>query len=171
MDKQIFWCSFLSAIRDPEETDAYTFKRPKKVRGYLYKLCILVIHRLLLFLRTAMADNTYQSPWRNSIVMAPSGRNFSHGAPGFRARPASGSFSRSSITQESLPPDLDIMDGIEDTPIQTIAVPNADSEQEDVAVTDCKCIGSYNWMKGETPTILVPGNFLIIDIVVNILRQ
>jgi hypothetical protein len=58
------------------------------------------------------------------------------------------------------------MDGIEDTPIQTIAVPNADSEQEDVAVTNCKYIGSYNWIKGETPTILVPGNFLIIDIVV-----
>jgi hypothetical protein len=63
------------------------------------------------------------------------------------------------------------MDGIEDTPIQTIAVPDADSEQEDVTVTNCKYIGSYNWIKGETPTILVPGNFLVIDIVVNILRQ
>lgn len=103
-----------------------------------------------------MTSGIYQSPWRNSIVMAPSGRSFSPGAStAFRQRPMS--FGAPRLSQESLPPDLDIMDGLNPAPLQTIDIPAEDEEQEDAAITDCRPIGSYNWLKGDTPTILVPG--------------
>lgn len=90
-------------------------------------------------------------------MMAPSGRSFSPGAStGFRQqRPLS--FGAPRISQESLPPDLDIMDGLSTTPLQTIDIPDEDDEQEAATITDCSFIGSYNWLKGDTPTILVPG--------------
>ncbi|KAF8964248.1 hypothetical protein BDZ97DRAFT_1817182 [Flammula alnicola] len=105
-----------------------------------------------------MSDTKYQSPWRNSIVMAPSGRTFSQGAAGFRPRPPSMSVPRGSLNQESLPPDLDIMEGLNEVALQSISVPEVDESQEDVQITDCKYVGSYNWLKRDTPTILVPGS-------------
>jgi len=61
------------------------------------------------------------------------------------------------MTQESLPPDLDIMDGLIMTSLKTIPIPEKDPDQDDVVVSDCSYIGSYNWVKRETPTIIVPG--------------
>jgi hypothetical protein len=61
------------------------------------------------------------------------------------------------MTQESLPPDLDIMDGLILTPLKIIPVPEEDPDQDDVVVKDYSFIGSYNWIKRETPTIIVPG--------------
>jgi hypothetical protein len=90
------------------------------------------------------------------MVMAPSGRSFSPGAStGSRQRPMS--FAAPRISQESLPPDLDIMDGLTNTALQTIDIPDDNEDQNDVAISDCSFIGSYNWLKGDAPTILVPG--------------
>ena len=61
------------------------------------------------------------------------------------------------MTQESLPPDLDIMDGLILTPLKTIPVPEEEPDEADVVVKDYTYIGSYNWIKRETPTIVVPG--------------
>lgn len=61
------------------------------------------------------------------------------------------------MSQESLPPDLDIMDGLIMTPLKTIPVPEEDPDQDNVIVKDCTYIGSYNWIKREIPTIIVPG--------------
>ncbi|KAF8883761.1 hypothetical protein CPB84DRAFT_1734556 [Gymnopilus junonius] len=106
-----------------------------------------------------MAANSYQSPWRGSIVMAPSGRSFSQGASHYR----SGSFSpRTSLgassAQETLPPDLNMMDGLKKAPLQVVAIPKSDAVQDNVKVEDCAYIGSYNWLKRDEPTILVPGS-------------
>ncbi|KDR82523.1 hypothetical protein GALMADRAFT_58125 [Galerina marginata CBS 339.88] len=105
-----------------------------------------------------MLNTPYQSPWRGSIVMAPSGRNFTPG--NFKARP--GSFSpRSSLgssTHEALPPDLDIKEGLIETPLQAIPIPTSDRNEEDSCVKNCIYIGSYNWLKGDAPAILVPGS-------------
>jgi hypothetical protein len=91
------------------------------------------------------------------MVMAPSGRSFSPGAStGSRQRPMS--FAAPRISQESLPPDLDIMDGLINTALQTIDIPDDNEDQNDVAISDCSFIGSYNWLKGDAPTILVPGS-------------
>ena len=90
--------------------------------------------------------------------MAPSGRSFGQGTPaGFRPRVGTTSMPRGMTSQDSLPPDLDIMDEINESPLQSIAVPKIDAEQEEVQVKDCKYIGSYNWLKKDSPTILVPG--------------
>ena len=58
-----------------------------------------------------------------------------------------------------LPPDRDLFEGLSKTPLleDKISVPKLDEEQEDVYVKDYTFIGSYNWMKGDTPIILVPG--------------
>lgn len=58
-----------------------------------------------------------------------------------------------------LPPDRDLMDGLSKTPLlkDKISVPKLDENQEDICVKDYLYIGSYNWLKGDTPTILVPG--------------
>ncbi|KAH9480395.1 hypothetical protein JR316_0006993 [Psilocybe cubensis] len=102
-----------------------------------------------------MFDNPYQSPWRGSIVMAPSGRYLDQ-AP--RQGRASLRLSTGSSTSEELPPDRDIMEGLVDTPLSPISVPDIDSDQEEIQVTDCSFIGSYSWLKGDSPAILVPGS-------------
>lgn len=58
-----------------------------------------------------------------------------------------------------LPPDRELMEGLSQTPLlqDKISVPKPDEEQENVYVRDYTYIGSYNWMKGDTPIILVPG--------------
>ena len=58
-----------------------------------------------------------------------------------------------------LPPDRELMEGLSNNPLlqDKISVPKLDKDQEDVCVKDCTYIGSYNWMKGEAPTILIPG--------------
>ncbi|KIM43046.1 hypothetical protein M413DRAFT_443856 [Hebeloma cylindrosporum] len=103
------------------------------------------------------STSPYDSPWRNSIVMRPSGRNLSENSTHFNTR--SVSFApRNSMTQESLPHDLDIMDGLMMTPLKTIPVPDEDPDQDDVVVKDYTYIGSYNWTKRDSPTIIVPGS-------------
>lgn len=90
--------------------------------------------------------------------MAPSGRSFGQGAPaGFRPRVGTTSMPRGTTSQDSLPPDLDIMDEVYQTPLQSIDVPEIDVEQEEVQIKDCNYIGSYNWLKKDSSTILVPG--------------
>jgi len=64
-----------------------------------------------------------------------------------------------------LPPDRELMEGLSGTPLLQISVPNPDNNQEDVYVKDCTYIGSYNWMKGDTPTILVPGQIGFLPLV------
>lgn len=49
------------------------------------------------------------------------------------------------------------MEGLSRDPLQQISVPKPDKDQEDVCIRDCTYIGSYNWMNGDTPNILVPG--------------
>lgn len=49
------------------------------------------------------------------------------------------------------------MDGLILTPLKTIPVPEEEPDEADVVVKDCTYIGSYNWIKRETPTIIVPG--------------
>ena len=74
-------------------------------------------------------------------------------------------YSRTSPTVTSmvpsgpLPPDRELMEGVSKIPVlqDKMSVPKTDEDQEDVYVKDCTFIGSYNWMKGDTPTILVPG--------------
>ena len=68
-------------------------------------------------------------------------------------------FPTSMIPPGPLPPDRDLMEGLSNTPLlqDKISVPNPDEEQEDVCVKDYTYIGSYNWMKGDAPIILVPG--------------
>jgi hypothetical protein len=61
------------------------------------------------------------------------------------------------ISPRPLPPDRDLMEGLSRDPLQQISVPKPDKDQEDVAIKDYTYIGSYNWMKGDTPNILVPG--------------
>ncbi|KJA23285.1 hypothetical protein HYPSUDRAFT_40104 [Hypholoma sublateritium FD-334 SS-4] len=50
------------------------------------------------------------------------------------------------------------MDEIEQRHLQSIAVPEVDVELGEVRVKDCNYIGSYNWLKQDSPTILVPGS-------------
>jgi len=89
--------------------------------------------------------------------MQPSGRNFSQYSTHFNARPPVAFTPRNLMTQESLPPDLNIMDGLIKTPLKSVSIPVDDPDQDDVVVKDCTYIGSYNWTKRETPTIIVPG--------------
>ena len=65
----------------------------------------------------------------------------------------------SMIPSGTLPPDRELMEGLSRNPLleDKISVPNPNEDQEDVCVKDCTYIGSYNWMKGDTPIILVPG--------------
>lgn len=56
-----------------------------------------------------------------------------------------------------LPPDRDLMEGLIPLLQDKISVPKLDEDQGDVYVKDYAYIGSYNWMKGDTPIILVPG--------------
>jgi hypothetical protein len=52
-----------------------------------------------------------------------------------------------------------MMEGLSKSPLlqENLSVPKPDENQEDIYVKDCTYIGSYNWIKGDTPTILVPG--------------
>lgn len=65
----------------------------------------------------------------------------------------------STVPSGPLPPDRDLLEGLSKTPLlqDKIAIPKLDEDQEDVYVKDYTYIGSYNWMKGDTPIILVPG--------------
>lgn len=50
------------------------------------------------------------------------------------------------------------MKGLQDTH-SIITVPGSQDHKEEVIISDVKCIGSYNWIKGplDEPTIIVPG--------------
>lgn len=68
-------------------------------------------------------------------------------------------FPTSAVPPGPLPSDRDLMEGLGKTPLlqDKISVPKPDEDQEDVHVKDYTYIGSYNWIKGDTPIILVPG--------------
>ncbi|KAJ7480636.1 hypothetical protein FB451DRAFT_1238102 [Mycena latifolia] len=57
-----------------------------------------------------------------------------------------------------LPPDRDIMNGLHPEPLQTLRVPAISSGAKDVVITNLQSIGSYNWTKATSPTIIVPGS-------------
>ncbi|KAJ7149223.1 hypothetical protein C8R43DRAFT_1007511 [Mycena crocata] len=57
-----------------------------------------------------------------------------------------------------LPPDRDIMEGLRPTPLKNLTVPTITSSAKNVAATDLESIGSYNWTKATSPTIIVPGS-------------
>ncbi|KAF8158456.1 hypothetical protein B0H34DRAFT_789326 [Crassisporium funariophilum] len=111
-----------------------------------------------------MSDIPYQSPWRNSIVMAPSGRKIGLDYANTKMKSVSTTSPQRNFSSHPmsppgpLAPDRDMMDGLVEVALQAIAIPEADEEQENVQITDCTYIGSYNWMKRESPTILVPGS-------------
>ena len=113
--------------------------------------------------KTKMSSS--QSPWRNSTIKAPTtGRYFSETSSNIRGRPSSMFYSRTSPPRSTvppgpLPPDRDLMEGLSKTPLleDNISVPKHDEEQEDVCIKGYTYIGSYNWIKGDTPIILVPG--------------
>ena len=71
----------------------------------------------------------------------------------------SGTSPTSMVPPGPLPPDRELMEGLDKTPLlqDKISVPKPDEDQEDVCVKEYSYIGSYNWMKGDTPIILVPG--------------
>ncbi|KAF9046287.1 hypothetical protein BJ165DRAFT_1527400 [Panaeolus papilionaceus] len=52
-----------------------------------------------------------------------------------------------------------MMKGLQDTH-SIITVPGSQDHKEEVIISDVKCIGSYNWIKGplDEPTIIVPGS-------------
>ena len=108
--------------------------------------------------------NSSQPPWRNSVLKAPgSGRNTTETTSN-TGKPVSRSYRRTSppapiVPPGPLPPDRDLLEGLNKKPLlqDKISVPKHDEDQKDVCVKDYTYIGSYNWMKSETPTILVPG--------------
>ena len=75
------------------------------------------------------------------------------------------------IPSGHLPPDRKLMEGLSGTPLleEKMSVPKPDNDQEDVYIKDCTYIGSYNWMKGDTPTILVPGQIGFFPLVFTVL--
>jgi len=112
-----------------------------------------------------------QSPWRNSVHKPlTTGRNTSETSSNARGRRPMSMFPpttspASLVPSGPLPPDRELMEGLSGTPLLQISVPNPDNNQEDVYVKDCTYIGSYNWMKGDTPTILVPGQIGFLPLV------
>ncbi|KAJ7659860.1 hypothetical protein B0H17DRAFT_908066, partial [Mycena rosella] len=59
-----------------------------------------------------------------------------------------------------LPPDRDLMEGLRPTPVRTLAIPSATSAAKDVTIANLETIGSYNWTKATSPTIILilPGS-------------
>jgi len=53
------------------------------------------------------------------------------------------------------------MANLEEAALQDIALPDVDAEAENVEISGCHYIGSYNWMNRDTPTIIVPGQSFI----------
>ncbi|CAA7262952.1 unnamed protein product [Cyclocybe aegerita] len=92
------------------------------------------------------------------MVMAPSGRHPQGYSPSFRGRGRVGGSFSSRVPTENLPPNRDFMEGLVDTPLQTIAIPARDSNQEEVTIVDPTYVGSYNWTRHDKPTIMVPGS-------------
>jgi len=53
------------------------------------------------------------------------------------------------------------MDNLQELALQDIDRPDVDEKAEHVEISGCHCIGSYNWMNRDTPTIIVPGQSFI----------
>ena len=105
------------------------------------------------------------SVWRNSMVMAPS-KDGAIKTQGYKPR-----FS-ATHRSDPLPPKRGYFEGLIDKPPQTIDIPDNDEKEEDIHISECSYIGSYNWIKEDsgTPTILVPGGFEILvwlDLILN----
>lgn len=58
---------------------------------------------------------------------------------------------------ESLPPDRDIFEGLQPTPVQAFERIPADLADDDVNIQDLEYVGSYSWTGCDTPTVIVPG--------------
>lgn len=65
----------------------------------------------------------------------------------------------SPVPQSSLPPDRSLIEGLAKEAIKAVDKPSSTTVDKDkeVKITDFEYIGSYNWTKDETPTIIVPG--------------
>jgi len=50
-----------------------------------------------------------------------------------------------------------VSDGLLSKPVQTIGRPDVDPEAVGISITNLEYIGSYNWVKTSSPTIVVPG--------------
>lgn len=89
------------------------------------------------------------------MVMAPS-RGGIQQTQGHKPRPST-SYPRADL----LPPDRDYLEGLIDKPLQIIDVPKNDPTHENIRISNCSYIGSYNWVREDsgTPAILVPGMF------------
>lgn len=63
------------------------------------------------------------------------------------------------VLEDSLSPCLNITDGLASEPLQSIEKPSPKEVEADkvVKVNDLRAIGSYNWVKKDVPTIIVPG--------------
>ncbi|KAF9522594.1 hypothetical protein CPB83DRAFT_822723 [Crepidotus variabilis] len=109
-----------------------------------------------------MSDDSYQSPWRKP-PSASSNRGTTYRPRGATIRPQ---YQTTSAGQRQdlnpTPPERDLFDGLLTDRKVLIRPLDDDADQENVRISDCKYIGSYNWMESkenkETPTILVPGS-------------
>jgi len=57
-----------------------------------------------------------------------------------------------------LAPDRDIMEGLVPTALQTIGIPTTVKSAQNVTISSLQSVGSYNWTKNGSPTIIVPGS-------------
>ncbi|KAF8073568.1 hypothetical protein FPV67DRAFT_1478431 [Lyophyllum atratum] len=76
----------------------------------------------------------------------------------FRSRARGSYSSRNTAPPLGLAPDRHILEGLSETPLQTITKPPSGSSDAEVKVTDLQYVGSYNWLDKPTPTIIVPGS-------------
>ncbi|THU82135.1 hypothetical protein K435DRAFT_831724 [Dendrothele bispora CBS 962.96] len=77
---------------------------------------------------------------------------------GYRGSSWSKTSSRPSSNSTESPADRNLHEGLKDTPVKTLAVPRIDSTDQEVKIKDVEYIGSYNWVKGTQPTMIVPGS-------------
>lgn len=102
--------------------------------------------------------NTSPQSWRRSTPIEPSGgftnKAFSWSRGHGRSQPRAPGVP---VPEDKLPPEVNLMDGLERTPLRTISVPTVEPDEDDIRVKDFSYAGSYNWLNSDTPTILVPG--------------
>ncbi|KAJ7200323.1 hypothetical protein GGX14DRAFT_372230 [Mycena pura] len=78
---------------------------------------------------------------------------------GGRGHSGANRFSNSASTGTTpLAPDRDIMEGLVPTALQTIGIPTTVKSAQNVTISSLQSVGSYNWTKNSSPTIIVPGS-------------
>ena len=83
----------------------------------------------------------------------------SHNLRGRNPRPVSTRQAWSHSPNVSLPFKRDIMQGLSQTPLQTISKLAANSADKQVEISNLQYAGSYNWTDNASPTIFVPGEY------------